>query len=268
MDFRRSALAKREVPDDLTAPVRLTPARSWIALATLGAVVAAGVLWGFLGETTVSTDAPGVLSFVRGSFGVQSPGAGQVARVTVSPGDQLKPGAVVAEIVVGGRAVALRTVSGGRVAAIVTQAGQFVAAGAVVCVVERTGTPDDRLVAVLYLPVRSGSPAVPGAAVDLAVDTAPVGSYGLLRGTVTAVEASPDGRAQIAGFVGDDELAGELAADGPARRVTVDLAPDPRTASGYAWTNHSGPPFRLTSRIGVRGTIQQPPVRPVDWIIP
>jgi pyruvate/2-oxoglutarate dehydrogenase complex dihydrolipoamide acyltransferase (E2) component len=268
MEFRRRALTKRDAPDDLRAPLRLTPARSWIVLALLAAVVAGGTAWGFLGEVPSSTQARGVLSYVRGSFGVNAPATGQVSRVSVLSGNEVQAGAAVAQLEVDGRPVTVRTATAGRVATVLAAEGQFVRAGEVLAVVERTGGPDDRVVAVLYLPAASGAFAPVGARVDLAVDSAPPAQFGLMRGTVTSVGAAPEGRRQIADFLGDEETAAELTASGPARRIVVDLLREAGSPDRYVWTHRDGPPFAVTTRTGVRGLVHQPPIRPVDWVLP
>jgi hypothetical protein len=50
MQFRRGALAKREAPDELTAAVRVVPARGWPFVVLLAVVVAGGVGWGLAGR--------------------------------------------------------------------------------------------------------------------------------------------------------------------------------------------------------------------------
>jgi biotin carboxyl carrier protein len=272
MEFRRGALAKREAPDELTAAVRSVPARTWPALLLLASIVAGGIGWGFAGHIPVSTEASGVLTVPDGSFGVQSPVVGQVSRVVVKPGAALPANAVVAEIAGEGGRIRVRTAVPGRVAEVSVDRGESVAPGTVLCIVERVAGAGagagEQTVAVVYVPVRSGVLAPPGMRVDVEVDAAPAAVFGKIEGRVVQAAVVPEGRRDVAQFLVDDDLAALLTADGPVRRVVVELARDASTPTGYRWTRGPGPPFRVTTRATVRGTLHQSPQRPIDWVLP
>jgi hypothetical protein len=209
-----------------------------------------------------------VLTVGGGSFGIQSPLVGQVSRVDVQPGAAPAPGAVVVEVTGAGGPVQVRTAVSGRVAEVSARLGQPVAPGDVLCVLERVTGGDDPVVAVVYVAVQSGAVVLAGQRVDIAVDAAPAAVFGKIRGRVVEAGTVLEGRREVAEFLADDDMAALLTADGPARRVVVELLRDRSTPSGYQWTRGSGPPFPIGTRTTVRGTLHQRPLRPVDWVLP
>ena len=214
MEFRNQAVRHAEAPDELTAPVVLVSTRSWIGLIVLVAVVASGMVWSVTVRIPVTTEAPGILSFPGGAFSVQSVRAGQVTRMAVSLGAVLARGDAVAQLVeAGGRRVTVRTAVPGRVAEIVTGVGSFVAPGSAVVVMERIRS-GERMVAVVYVPLESAVAVVPGTRVALFVDGVPAALFGSMRGRVTEVAASSQGRSQVTNFVGDPEVAASLTGAG------------------------------------------------------
>jgi multidrug efflux pump subunit AcrA (membrane-fusion protein) len=268
MRFRKEALEQSNTQEALDLPVRLTRPHSWIGLVVLAAVVIWGVGWAFAGSLPRTISAQGLLTSAQGSFRVQSVAAGQVLEVKIKLGALVQQGTSVAVVSDGRQTTVVRAPARGRIFSLAVRVGQVISAGATVATAERAGTPADNLVAILYLSNAEVATVHPGDAVELTVESVPVTPFGVLHGRVASIDPFVSRRSDVSDFLGDDDLAEAITAGGPARKVVVDLQGSALTASGYAWSTRAGPPFALGSRAAVAGAVAQPPVRPIDWIMP
>jgi biotin carboxyl carrier protein len=256
MRFRLKALQRMREPDELDSPTLLASPRGWIATFVVLIVVAGAAVWAFAGRMPITVSATGLLTHPGGTARLQSPYAGMVRSMFVHPDDAVARGQTVAEIVqADGKARLVDSPFTGRVVAATADDGHMVTPGEDLLTVERTDGPGDRLVAMLFVPADQTLGIVPGKTVDLAVSTAPPRAFGLLRGRVVSISTyalMPEG---VADLVGGESAARGYLQGAPPRLVIVDLFPDPRTASGFAWSTRAGPPERLQSQVNVTGSI-------------
>ncbi|MFF8861417.1 HlyD family efflux transporter periplasmic adaptor subunit [Streptomyces sp. NPDC015139] len=268
MQFRYQALQRKREPDELDAPVLLAAPRGWIAVFVVMIVIAGACVWALVARLEVTVAAPGVLTHPGGTSQVQSPYTGLARELLVRPAEQVRAGQPVARLTDGtGHARTITSPFSGKVISAALTTGQFVRAGATVATVERTDLPDDRLVALVFVPADQAARLAPGRPVDLSVSTAPPAAFGLLRGRVTAVDPYPLTREGLAAIAGGD-LAAETFHRGQAPRlVTVDLIPDPGSASGYAWSTAKTPPVRLGSQTAVSASIELRSQSPFDLVL-
>jgi Biotin-requiring enzyme len=258
VQYRQQALAKVQAADELGNPLRLTTPRTWLAVIVLLLIVTAGGAWAATGSLPRRLTAPGILTRPHGAHALYSKAAGQITEVFVQPGQAVGAGAPVASLTGDATPTVVRTVAPGQVAEVLIAVGQFVSTGDVLARVDTVEPGDDRLVAVLYVPAEGGASIRAGADVDLAVRTAPGAAAGTapgrFRGTVASV-GEPETKAQISQFLGGDgDLADRFAGQGSAITVVVDVT--------------GRPPYRLSSRTLVAGTVHLPDIRPVDWLLP
>lgn len=162
----------------------------------------------------------------------------------------------------------VRTLAAGRVTSLVATIGAVVTTGADVAVLERVDDARAPLKALLYLPADNGTAVPVGARVDLTVQSVPSEQYGVLRGRVKAVGRTSQSRQQIAGFLGDGQLAEQFSRQGRPVAVLVELDRSPRTESGYAWSSSEGPPYAVASMTPAGGAIRLADQRPIDWLLP
>ncbi|GLW49144.1 hypothetical protein Stsp02_48050 [Streptomyces sp. NBRC 14336] len=256
MQFRYQALQRKREPDELDAPVLLAAPRGWIAVFVVLIVMAGACVWAVFARLEVTVDAPGILTHPGGTSQVQSPYTGLARDLLVRPDDEVKAGDPLARLTDdAGRVRTVTSPFAGKVISAALTSGQFVRAGSTVATVERTDLPDDRLVALVFVPADQAAALRPGRPVDLSVSTAPPSAYGLLRGKVTSVSPYPLTREALAAVAGGD-LAAETFHQGQAPRlVTVDLIPEPGSPSGYQWSTAKAPPVRLGSQTSVSASI-------------
>jgi multidrug efflux pump subunit AcrA (membrane-fusion protein) len=267
VEYRQEALAKAQTAEQLSSPVRLTRPQTWIVLFAVCLVVLGGCVWAVAGSLPRTVTAPGILTYGLGAYSVRSPALGQISEVLVTRGTDIVAGAPVMKLFDSGQTIVIRAAARGRVVEVLATLGQYVTVGARLATVERVDATNDRLLAVLYVPVESAVPIRTGAAVDLSVNAVSRAAFGVLRGTVTSVGELPQTTDAIGQFLGDDQLADQFTAHGAPLIVEVDLIVLPDAVSGLAWSIGKGPPHRIEPRSLVTGSVRVPPVRPVDWLL-
>ncbi|MGW8380871.1 HlyD family efflux transporter periplasmic adaptor subunit [Streptomyces sp. ODS28] len=265
MQFRQKALAKLQSPEELDLPVRYARPQGRLILAVTVLAMAAACFWAVTGTVSSKLSAPAVLTHAQGSYMLQSPVSGQVTQVLAKEGQMVRAGTPVLRLRTERGYRAVRAVATGRVTTLVAKIGSVVTTGRDVATVERISHPGEPLVALAYVPAKSASTVTAGSPVDLSVQSVPAQQYGVLKGKVKSVGSGPQSRQQIAGFLGDQQLAGRLSAQGSPVPVVVELE---RKGSGYAWSTKQGPPKGPESMTPADAALHLPPQRPIDWLLP
>jgi hypothetical protein len=248
MKFRFKALAKQREPDELDAPTVLTSARGWVTILALAAVTGAALTWVLIGRLTLTVGATGFLTPPDGAAQVQSQYAGVVTGIQAHDGSH--------EIV---------SLFAGQVISVDVSEGQVIGAGSTIAVIERI-TPDQPLVAMLFVSARKAASIFVGEKVGLSVGSAPAAAFGLLRGQVTSVGQFPLTEPEVDALFGGVVPTDTLASFGGKILVTVGLRKDSRTVSGYAWTTAAGPPHPLRALTTATGTITLGTLSPVTLL--
>ncbi|AXK33557.1 HlyD family efflux transporter periplasmic adaptor subunit [Streptomyces armeniacus] len=271
MQFRRQALARQQLPDELELPVRYARPQGLLVLVVVLLIVGGGGAWAVTGSVSGRVDAPGILTYGQGSHTVQSPVGGQVTKVYAREGRFVKAGAALVRVRTRDGDRAVRALDAGRVSSLRAGLGTIVSTGSHVATVERTGEQEGKareLRAILYVPAGSAASVPKGAAVDLTVQSAPRQQYGVLRGTVESVGSAPQSREQIAAFLGDAQLGEEFTRGERPVPVVVRLRKSPGATGRYEWSTSRGSSHPLSSMTLADGSVRLAAQRPVDWLIP
>lgn len=95
--FRKAALEKLSTPEKLDQLITIINPRSWILLATLTLLIAAGLGWGFYGTTKTKVNASGILlsGEVKNIVSIYN---GQLLELKVKVEDEIEEGQIVAII--------------------------------------------------------------------------------------------------------------------------------------------------------------------------
>src|SRR5579871_6330022 len=129
--FRQTSLERLSSPEQLDQLLQVTTPRGWLALAGLGGLLVMAVLWGIFGTVQNTKTGQGIL--IRGSRIqlVEAPKAGQIARLSVQPGDTVQQGQAVAILLPTdeNNPVAVTSPYAGRVVEIRVNEGGIVQAG-------------------------------------------------------------------------------------------------------------------------------------------
>lgn len=240
--FRKQAIERQSAPSDqLDQLLRVTPARGWVALLALCAVVLAAIGYGLLGTIPTTVSGQGVFLPPGGLTRIDASVAGTVSAVDVREGDPITRGAAVATIVdAQAKEQTVRSTLSGTVTEVFIDDGNFVFPGTELVVVEPTA---DAVTAVLYVPAGQGKAVGRGMDVHLSPSTAPSEQYGQVLGTVASISEFPVSSERLEFVLQNDILVDQISALGSVLEVTVAVTADPATASGVAWTSGDGPPF-------------------------
>ncbi|SMC90141.1 NHLP bacteriocin system secretion protein [Sporomusa malonica] len=275
--FRKAALDKISSPDQLDQLITVTSPRGWIALATLGVLLLAAILWGIFGSIVVKVNSTGMLLTPGGIANIVHTADGQVTEVYVAPGSIVRAGQVIATVSQpsitaeierlrsetaltqnqpdnAGRMVqqkqlqqqlaqASQVVSAvsGQVVEVKAVKGDFIRAGTSLVSV-KTGEEGGKLAAVLYLSAEDGKKISPGLEVHIAPSTVRSEEYGFLVGKITSVSEYPVTSEKMQQALGSKELVQKFSkeSNGAPIEVRAELIPD-KTPSGYLWTSLTGP---------------------------
>lgn len=240
--FRKEALDRLASPEQLDQLMRVARPRTWVALAAVGLVLITALLWGIFGTIPTTVETQGVLLRRGGVATVTAPIAGAVMDVSVMSGDgvadgqellRLAPNAPCADAV----EVPVRSPFAVRVLQRSIREGQTVKEGDPLLVLEPLGEP---LRAQLFVPVAEGYSVQPGMAVRVWPASANRSESGYLIGKVRTATKFPITQPEMARVLQSEDLAHQLSGSGPYLQAFVELATDPRTASGYAWSSARG----------------------------
>jgi multidrug efflux pump subunit AcrA (membrane-fusion protein) len=266
VQFRMKALNQMQKPDDLDLLMKVTQRRGWIALSVVGVALGALIVWGFAGSLPSRLAGEGVVASVDGISEIQSQVAGFVTQVDISPGQTLAVGDEIASVDSDGGSTTITAPFAGEVTSVLIDAGNVIDIGETLYRLEPAGTSGASVVAFVFVPSADVAGVAPGMSVDLTFDAVPAAAFGVLRGTVSDVDAFPLDRAAIVALLADGDYADSLLADGEPVLVTVTPNVDTSTPSGYEWSSVTGPPFKLPAVARFTALIDQGATRPVDLV--
>ncbi|MDF2667876.1 MAG: bacteriocin system secretion protein [Paenibacillus sp.] len=156
----------------------------------------------------------------------------------------------------------------GRVLEVKVSKGNYVNHGTAILTMETSGANMKELEAVLYVPAHQGKQLLPGMEVQLSPSSINREEYGFMIGRVISVSEFPATLQGMMIKLGNEGLVQQMAQQGVALEVRVDLVPDNRTFSGYAWSTDNGPPVVMNSGTLVSGAITVSKQRPIASVIP
>ena len=97
--FRRQALEKLSSPERLDTLMQVTSPNGWLALYTIGALLACVLLWSIVGSVPTRVDGEGML--IRGGMlrEIRASGPGEVKTLSLRINEMVKAGQHVGELV-------------------------------------------------------------------------------------------------------------------------------------------------------------------------
>jgi len=120
----------------------------------------------------------------------------------------------------------------------------------------------------LYVPFSSNEPIKTGMPVDIEPFTVDYNLYGWLKGSVLEVNRYVSSSYSILNDLENEDLVKLVESQGPVYKVTVKLETNPKTVSGFAWTNKTGPPYKISPGQLSKGYVHVKDKAPIDYIIP
>jgi len=96
--FRKVSLDRLSSPEELDQRLKVVSPIGWIALIATGLLIAAALVWGFLGSIADKATGQGIIISSGGITGVVHHANGQITDVSVNDGDYVQKGQVIARI--------------------------------------------------------------------------------------------------------------------------------------------------------------------------
>ncbi|THF77144.1 NHLP bacteriocin system secretion protein [Cohnella fermenti] len=96
--FRKVSLDRLSSPEQLDTLMKVTSPRGWLALAALGLLLAAAIVWGFLGTVSTKVATEGVLIQPGGLQTVYASSSGLLTDIRVVENDYVQKGNVIARM--------------------------------------------------------------------------------------------------------------------------------------------------------------------------
>ncbi len=243
--YRKAALDKLASPEELDRLMQITGPGSWLLLVAFGGVLGMTLLWGIFGSITTSLDQTGLLTLSNPVIFVPASEAGQVATISVEPGDRIAVGQVVAEITTQAGTVSVASPVSGRVTVIRAATGEPVDAGTPLISVESFDRDVPQLEVIAYLPLADRQRVRAGMTVQVLPSTVEREKYGYLEGTLQSVAQFAATREEMMIALGDSGYVDDLLSQGPVFEVRIGL----KSAGdgSYSWSASDGPSTPLVS---------------------
>ena len=242
--FRKSALEKISSPDQLDKVLKVTSPMSWLALLGITLILVFVVVWSFTGYLPTTITATGmivrsntstntVLSTQRGT--VQSLPAGVGTAINKSNNTVM-----VLSTATGNEMITTDLL--GTVTEVLVKPGEAVDNNAEILRVNTQMSSNQKETVVCYVPVSDMDKIKRGMEVTVSLDSADSKGYGHMSGRVINIDTWAASQKAIAAVVGNDNaVANMILGDGKSVcAVACELNIDPRSRSGYAWSNEKG----------------------------
>lgn len=121
---------------------------------------------------------------------------------------------------------------------------------------------------VLFVPASDGMRITPGMTVEISPSAFPREEHGFMQGRVARVAHMPATEDGMLHLLKNPHLAASLSSDGPPIALDVELLPDPRAPSGFAWSSPSGPAVALGPGTLATGHVRVRNRRLIEFVVP
>lgn len=262
--FRRRALEGVSSPEDLDRLVKVALPRTWVALAGLGVLMLAAVVWAVSARVPTTVNGPGYILNEGGIHAAATPTAGVVVDILHQVGDAVVAGELLGHVrAADGSLVAVRSPSSGKLIEVSVGLGDYLAAGRPLALVDPVAQP---LVVYAYLPQSDAKEAQVGDRVQISTAVAPPSQYGFLVGHVEAIGQYPATQERLTSIVRLKTVLAKINALGPVFEIRVRLDRDLRNPSGFAWSIGEGPPYRLSVGTPASMSVVTGNRAPIDYV--
>lgn len=153
----------------------------------------------------------------------------------------------------------------GRIIEVKKGLGETIRAGDVVAVIE---PPSNTYEPVVYVDSSVGKRVQPGFEAQISPTTVKREEFGFMKAKVKYVSEYPVAADTVIATTANPELAKSLLQGGPKLEVRVELLQNPQTPSGFEWSSHPGPPFKIASGTQVSMSVVVERQKPIQKVLP
>jgi hypothetical protein len=263
--FRAQALAKVSSPEQLDRLVKVAPARRWIALAGLLAIVAFTLIWSTITTVPTTVDGPGFLLPEGGLRQVQAPVAGSVDGLDLAVGKHVVENETIGHVRgTNGPGAAIQVPAAGTVTEVDSVSGARVSPGQRLALVEPVGFP---LVVFAYVPTNVAAKLTPGTPVHVTFGGGIGEAFGYAKAAVVSAGNFPVSAERLSFIFQGSSVIHQVQALGPVNEIAVGLSQSAHTPSGLEWGRGPGPPASLPAGLPATATFIVGTHHPIDDVL-
>ena len=273
-EFREDAVKQQQAGERFNNPLVLVGIKGWLSLVAVALLVATSIVWMLAASIPLQVTGSGIILSGGGAVSVDAPCSGVISEVLAGQGDILEQGDLIARIDTSPGDSAddstreISAPSRGRLEILHVWSGDSIGTGELLFTLEPDTSVRPVLQAVLYLAPSDASKVQAGMSAHVDPASTDRTECGYMLGHVASVSYYPSTSADIATYIGDQNLPEEWTVDGPLIRVTVSLITDTATVSGYSWTSRNGPGMAIHTGTLCQGEIITGQTKPIDLILP
>ena len=260
--YRKSALEKISSPEQLDKTLTVISPLSWLVLVGFTLIIAATIVWGFLGTIPMSITVQGIIASPDSTNAIYSGESGTVMSVLVHEGADIHFGDAVLTYKDGRDEI--KTVYSdqvGVISGIMTQAGENMIQGNEI--IRISPTLEGSQVAVCYVPISDAGKLERGMRAQIYLNSVDSQSYGYMVARIINIDSyavSNTGMGYVLGT--NNNLAASFQQMGALVAVTCEFYPDD-TESGYFWSNEKGKALSVSNGSVVTARIITEEVKPI-----
>lgn len=154
----------------------------------------------------------------------------------------------------------------GKVTEIFKQEGSFIQNGETIA--QLSSDPSDGIYLATFIPALQSREIKCGMSAYFSPVIAPSNRYGYVKGVVREVGTMPSNPGAVQAELANEALTQQLFQPGAMIRVVIELIPDPKTASGFAWTTKRGYPGRITKGMIGEVIVNTGHRAPASYVLP
>ena len=227
-------------PEEIADHLRVTYVPTYLLAAAAALLLAAFIVWGFLGNVSDKAYYSGVVFPVRGTTDITLPNNGIVRSMLVHNGDSVHEGQTIAMVSIGDSHSFLTSTVNGLVISTKTDNEPFEAFGPIVSVIEgnASGAQPQRTQLVAYADNEAQRDLRIGMEAQVWPADEKRDEIGYVRGRITQVVRYPANAADVRQRLKSDVLAQRLLGEGQkvVYEVIIDLQRDPSDPTSYDWS--------------------------------
>lgn len=155
----------------------------------------------------------------------------------------------------------------GQVLEIAAAPGQVVSQGTMLGTLQAEDEAE-ALVSLAFFADKDGKQIKPGMAAQVTPSIVKRERHGGIEGEVVEVSPFPVTSQSVASIVGNPDFANQLVRDSAPMQITIQLAADPDTFSGYRWTSSTGPQEDISSGTSAAVQVRVGEIAPIAYVIP
>jgi HlyD family secretion protein len=290
MSEKKTAANADWQPEHLDRMMTVVHVKSWIAMATVGIVLLALVIWGFGGTMQVRQDASGALVRSGKVIDIFAENDSVILDLAVARGDMVEQDQVLARIdqpelvsqinlllTQGGSPEEIEllrqellqrsqilTTRAGLVYDVYVKAGNYVQKGEKIATIQVDAGKDKSLECLLFVPVGNMKDIDVGQQVSVYPAGASKKTYGNMSGQVSFISEYPVTYQYLYEMLGSEDLAASFLATSACYEVALTLDVSEETPTGFEWTTSMGPSKPFGNMTLCDASIIVDELRPID----